>query len=437
MTLKNQISLFSIVIRLLLVIVLWYSVPFIIKKAVYKNVDHVLIERKVNFIKFLSDKEIQNYTNNEDLNEKQSTTLSEFISLKKINTSQLNSKNLIIEELRIVKGQKKNFRILHHEFNFKNQNYLLEVGNDLDEMGFLMDEIHKYLLAFFLFAILISHFANIYFISILLKPFQTIISKKINLINEPEFFNFEKVKSTSTDFNKLDDGLNEMMRRIQDQCKREKQFIGNVSHELLTPIAILKNRFENLLNNPSLNDEAVDKIDISLKNLDTIKRIINNLLLISRIENNQYSNFETINFKILISRILEDFEDRIEVKNIQITLKLNHDFNFKGNRVLLHVLFYNIINNAIKFTPSNGKILISDSFDTKNYKISVLDSGIGMTDEQVSKIFNRFVKINPQEEGQGLGLAIVSSIANLHKIEINVASKVKEGSNFEFLFNKS
>jgi signal transduction histidine kinase len=225
-----------------------------------------------------------------------------------------------------------------------------------------------------------------------------------------------------------------MMNRISELFKKEKQFIANVSHELLTPIALLKNKFENLLQNDSLDDSAIDKIASSLKTLDMLKKVINNLLLISRIENHQYESNETINLGELLTDLYEDLKDRMDEKELTFTMNLQYDFQFIGNKTLIHILLYNLMVNAIKYNKKNGSITIIDGFLDSNYFLSVSDTGIGMNESQIDQIFNRFSRIDANEEGNGLGLAIADSIALFHHIIIEVASKLDEGTTFHLRF---
>ncbi|WP_447636596.1 sensor histidine kinase [Flavobacterium microcysteis] len=436
MKLKNKISIFSAVIRLLLLVIMWFTLSFVIKKVAYKNIENTMIEKRDKFVNRLNTSEINAFIERNDSTELYvsfSNLHSEFLRLYRSNNI-ARPKDYFVDESRKVENETNEYRVLYHHFSYKNSNYVLEIGEHLNEVDELLDKFHLVILLLLTATLIVSHFAQSVFIDYLLKPFQKIIDTKINLINEPELFDHSKVHTTTSDFAVLDDGLNQMMDRIQEQFKKEKQFIANVSHELLTPISILQNRLENLLNNESINDEGVDKIVVSLRNLDTLKRIINNLLLISRIENHQYSNFEPIDFRSLVSELLADFDDRIEMKQLHVLNTVENDFVFEGNKTLIHILIYNIVFNAIKFTPNGGSLTVSDSFENGQYCIAISDTGIGMTEVQLSQIFNRFMKINLEEEGQGLGLAIVSSIANLHKIGINVSSELNVGTTFRLVF---
>jgi signal transduction histidine kinase len=225
-----------------------------------------------------------------------------------------------------------------------------------------------------------------------------------------------------------------MMNRISELFKMEKQFIANVSHELLTPIALLQNKFENLIQNESLNDDAVDKIASSLRTLDMLKKVINNLLLISRIENHQYESNETINLEELLNDLCEDLIDRMEEKKIDLKMQLQQHFEFIGNKTLIHILLYNLMVNAIKYNKVGGTIVVTEGFEESDYFLSISDSGIGMNENQLGQIFNRFTRINANEDGNGLGLAIVRSIALFHQIQIEVTSKLDEGTTFLLRF---
>ena len=276
--------------------------------------------------------------------------------------------------------------------------------------------------------------ADTVYIEYLLKPFYKIIDTKIRRVNEPEVFDHTPIKAKSRDFRELDLVLNQMMDRIAELFKKEKQFISNVSHELLTPIALLKSKFENLLQNESLDENAFDKIAGSLKTLDMLKKIINNLLLISRIENNQYEANEEIDFHEIINDVEEDLQDRIEDKGIQFVNEMKNGIIFRGNKTLLHILIYNLVTNAIKYNKPDGSIIVSDGFMLNQYFISIADSGIGMSDFQIENIFNRFARVSSDQEGQGLGLAIAKSIAVFHHIEIRVVSSMNKGTIFTLCF---
>ncbi len=414
--------------------------PILVENVVYHHINTTLMEKKKKFIEHLNQEEINDFIENpDDKNETFSdfTTLhSEFLVLSRVPIKPRQKKTTFSNEYRKIEGEENEYRILEHHFTYQGEDYQLEIGSSLSEVKDLTFVIKFFIIIVFGVILLITFLADTFYIEYLLKPFYKIIDTKIRRVNEPEAFDRTPIKAVSRDFRELDFVLNQMMDRIAEVFKKEKQFISNVSHELLTPIALLKNKLENLLQNESLDDNAMDKIAGSLKTLDMLKKIINNLLLISRIDNNQYEANEQINLCEIVSDLYEDLQDRIEDRGIQFENKMKNSFVFTGNKTLTHILIYNLVTNAIKYNKPKGKILVEDGFADNRYFISVKDSGIGMDESQLDKIFSRFARISSDLEGQGLGLAIAKSIATFHHIEITVESVLNEGSSFKLWFQK-
>ncbi|WP_244248490.1 sensor histidine kinase [Flavobacterium foetidum] len=440
MKIKHQLAIFNALTRLLVILILWLMLPILVENVVYRHINNGLIEKKKKFIEHLNRKEIDDFIEDEDNTAETysqfSTLHSEFLVLSK-SSIKSQKQTTFTNEYRIIEGEENEYRILKYYFSYENVNYQLEIGSSLSEVNDLTFIIRFFIIIVFVVILLITFLADTFYIEYLLKPFYRIIDTKIRRVNEPEAFDHTPIKAASRDFRELDFVLNQMMDRIAELFKKEKQFISNVSHELLTPIALLKNKLENLLQNESLDDVAVDKIAGSLKTLDMLKKIINNLLLISRIENNQYQANEEIHLKEIILDLYEDLQDRIEDKKIVFTNKLQDDFVFRGNKTLIHILIYNLVTNAIKYNKSEGEIIISDGVVQDYYFIQIKDSGIGMDESQLGKIFNRFERMNSDQDGQGLGLAIASSIAVFHHIQIKVESEISIGTTFRLLFPKA
>lgn len=438
MKIKHQLAIFNALTRLLVILVLWLMLPILVENVVYRHINNGLVEKKKKFIDHLNQKEINDFIENSDESTETysqfSTLHSEFLVLSKINGKPHQKKTTFSNDYRIIEGEENEYRILQYHFTYENQGYQLEIGSSLSEVNDLTFIIRLFIIIVLVVILLVTFLADTVYIEYLLKPFYKIIDTKIRRVNEPEAFDHTPINAKSRDFRELDLVLNQMMDRIGELFKKEKQFISNVSHELLTPIALLKNKFENLLQNDSLDDNAIDKIAGALRTLDMLKKIINNLLLISRIENNQYEANEKINFKEILNNLQEDLQDRIEDKEIQFSNQIKHDFVFTGNKTLIHILIYNLVTNSIKYNKLQGRIVVEDGFINSQYFISIKDSGIGMNAAQIEKVFNRFARISSDQDGQGLGLAIAESIAVFHRIEIKVTSEINEGSSFTLLF---
>ncbi len=440
MKIKHQLAIFNALTRLLIILLLWLVLPKLAEQVVYKNIDKGLVEKRKTFTRHLDKQEINDFIVRNDSTETYasfSTLHNEFLLLSRIAGKLPEKKAQFINEPRVIEGEQNDYRILVYNFTYEHTNYQLEIGSSLAEIKDLIFIIRVFVIGLLLAIVVMTFLLDTFYIEYLLKPFYHIVDTKIRRVNEPEAFDHTPIVSRTSDFRELDTVLNQMMDRMQALFKQEKQFIGNVSHELLTPIALLKNRFENLLQNPSLDDAATDKIVASMRTLDMLRKIINNLLLISRIENHQYEANETIDFKALITGLAEDLEDRVQEKQLSVSIDLTQDYPFTGNAALMHTLFYNLLTNAIKYNIEQGNVAISDGFRDGNYSISVADSGIGMEEQHLERIFDRFTRINAGAEGQGIGLAIADSIAQFHHIRIDVVSELGKGSRFTLVFPKA
>ncbi|WP_245176550.1 sensor histidine kinase [Flavobacterium denitrificans] len=438
MKIKHQLAIFNALTRLLVILILWLMLPILVENVVYHHINNSLLEKKEKFIKHLNREEINDFIESADDSTEAFSEFSmlhnEFLVLSRAPLKPRHKFYTFSNDYRKIEGEENEYRILQYYFAYEGEGYKLEIGSSLSEVNDLTFVIRFFILIVFVVILLVTFLADTFYIEYLLKPFYKIIDTKIRRVNEPEAFDHTPIKAKSRDFRELDLVLNQMMDRIAELFKKEKQFISNVSHELLTPIALLKNKFENLLQNESLDDNAIDKIASSLKTLDMLKKIINNLLLISRIENNQYQANENINFHEILNDLQEDFQDRLEDREIDFKNQMTHNYNFIGNRTLIHILIYNLVINAIKYNRPKGDIVIFDGFENDRYFISITDSGLGMTEVHLEKIFNRFARINSDQDGQGLGLAIAESISFFHHIEIKVVSKINEGTTFTLAF---
>lgn len=440
MRIKHQLSIFNALTRLLVILILWFLLPILIQKVVYKHVRTTLLEKKEKFICNLDREEINDFILRNDETETYSSFTSlhnEFFQLFRLPKKAQLEKTIFITEPRIIEEEQNDYLILQYDFIYEKTAYRLEIGNSLSEIKELTFIIRLFILIVLFVILAITFLMDTFYIEYLLKPFNRIIDTKIRRVNEPETFDHTPIKTHSTDFRELDSVLNQMMNRISELFKKERQFISNVSHELLTPIALLKNKFENLLQNDSLDDKAIDKIASSLRTLDMLKKVINNLLLISRIENHQYEGNETIDLKEMLNNLSEDLKDRMEERGLTLTMNLQHQFSFTGNNTLMHILLYNLWVNAIKYNRKKGSITISDGFFEEKYYLAIADSGIGMNEDQIACIFNRFTQINTNQEGLGLGLSIVDSIAHFHHITIEVTSAPEQGTTFRLIFPNS
>jgi signal transduction histidine kinase len=313
---------------------------------------------------------------------------------------------------------------------------MLEVGVAIESVEELKSIIKKFTIVVLIIALVLTLLSDLVFTKFLLAPFYQIIDRKLIKVNDPMNFDYGKIKTTTQDFELLDDSISSLMKKISNLFILEKQFIANVSHELLTPISIISSRLENILLHEELSEGSENKMHASLKTLNRLKSIINSLLLISKVENNQYDKADMVMIAAIVMEIREELEDRIEEKELKFTNNLKYIYTIQGNRPLMHTLLFNIINNSIKYNNPGGSITISDELKDGIYTIIIADTGAGMEKKQIESAFNRFEKLDTDEkESYGLGLAIVKSITTFHGIKIKINSVKGEGTSVMLIFN--
>ncbi len=439
MKLQTKYAVYNALSKIIIILALGALLPSIIDRVAYQNLDSRLMAKKE---KVLND----SYKNGlkEFFQEQADTSLGSYNLLKEefisIEASPTVIKNAIQigNTQRMIDDEVFEFRVLSHTFKYNGQNYLLEIGESLSILNSLKKTLTGFTMGLLLIAICIALLMDIGFTKLLLRPFNSIIQNKLKMVNHPALFNFNKVKTSTDDFNYLDQSINEMMLKIQDAFRIEKEFIANVSHELLTPISILQTRFENIIADETLDDKTKIKLVESQRTLNRLNKIVKTLLLISKIENEQYLKQDAIVMNELVTEVTTEIEERLTEKNILLTSTMEGSFSLDNcNKSLLFMLFFNIINNAIKYNKPNGTIFINGKFRGADYVIDIKDSGIGMEQKNIENIFNRFNKINTiEKESYGLGLPIVRTIAQFHNIEIKVESVLDEGSTFSLIFKR-
>lgn len=209
-------------------------------------------------------------------------------------------------------------------------------------------------------------------------------------------------------------------------------FINNFSHEFKTPIVSVRG-FAKQLKNPNLPPDVRDEyIDIIISESERLTNMSSNVLLLSKLEAQQiikdrkiYSVDEQIRTCILL------LEKQWSSKNIELDINLE-EVLYLGNSEMMSHIWINLLGNAIKFTPENGKISIDLHYDDGNMVFAVRDSGIGMTAEDLERIFDKFYQVDSSHAGagNGLGLALVKRIVNMCGGQIKVESEPQVGSVF-------
>ena len=356
----------------------------------------------------------------------------EYITID-VDTQKVISPIVFSNEAREIEDEDFDFRILNYGFEINNQHYMLEIGKNIQLINSLNKTMKNISITIILIVLMITIIFDVGINKYLLNPLNKMIIRKLKTITNPETFDYSELHSSTSDFVYLNNALNELMHKVTTILKNQQKFTADVSHELFTPISIMQSKLENLLTSGNLTEQFATSVMDQQNHLNRLQQIIKALLLIARIENDQFSKNETIIVRELVEEIILNIEDRAEMKNITIhNLVHPNDKLSNINKSLIYILLFNLVSNAIKYNRDGGWIRVA-SFETGNkYCIEVIDNGIGIDHDQISNIFNRFKRADPTSgEGYGLGLSIVNSIVNFHNGSIEVQSVKGEGSTFK------
>lgn len=434
--LESKLILYNALTKGIIILTLGTIMLFFIDTISNQQLDVRLEDKAKNFVNKFSEKELS-----EELTSQKSYTdynilKEEYIFLQEApNGLKKNSKPIYKTAYKVLANETSEYRIIIYPFSHQKKNYTIEIGQNSVVIERIKQTISIIAVSAILISLWISLIFEIFFNRLLFKPFYEIVAQKIKNVNNPLIYNHQLITTSTEDFRALDLSISALMNKVSSQILKEKQFIANVSHELLTPITILMARLENILNDNKLDHHDSEKIYNSIKTLNRLKSVVNSLLLISKIENNQFIKPDKFHISKVIKDVILELEDRIEMKEIVLKHHLEYHFRLEGNESLIHTFFFNIINNAIKYNQLGGSITIKDKTSNEFYYVYIIDTGIGMDKDGQENAFNRFEKLeSEQDESHGLGLAIVKSIAQFHKIDIEIQSKIGQGTTFILRF---
>ena len=199
------------------------------------------------------------------------------------------------------------------------------------------------------------------------------------------------------------------------------EYAQNLSHELLTPLAVIRTKAELLLQSPNLQKEDLKNIDTILKTVNKMSKLNKALILLSKIDNEVFVDQEQISINELIDDSLEHFEDQIRLKQLSIRFEHKEIVNYQGNKNLMEILITNLLKNAVFHNCIEGFV-----------KISLNDSSFSIENstgaEPPKELFKRFVSGDQGKDSLGLGLSIIKKICDHCKINITYTYK---DNNFE------
>ena len=237
------------------------------------------------------------------------------------------------------------------------------------------------------------------------------------------------------EYDSIMENLNKMAEELAGTEVLRSDFISNVSHELKTPLAVIRSYA--LLLRTDLDAETRQKYaDVLVSASERLTGLVVNILKLNKLENSTMTDFETFSLDELLADTVLTFEEKIDEKHLELFCDFS-EVKIRSSRSYLEIVFSNLLSNAVKFTPDGGRIDVTLQEKDGRAIIEVKDTGVGMSAETGKHIFDKFFQgdTSRASEGNGLGLALVKRVIDILGGEIKVESELKKGSTFSVFLN--
>lgn len=338
-----------------------------------------------------------------------------------------------IDELNLKDISQYPFLIYSKKVNSK-EGYIVQIGTTHQES---YENLNEILYTFFIgdpIFLIVILFILYRMLQDILKPMNTMINtaRDISVTDLDKRIDYV---DTGDEFSKLAKTFNEILSRLQVSYNQIKRFSSDASHQLKTPLTAMRLQTDVFLKSDRSQSEYKSVLKSINGEIIHLQNMIDNLLLLTKMDDKLVqNNFKKLNLDVVLMNTVEEFIVIANKKGIELDIQKIERTTIKGEYTLLSVLCSNIIENAIKYTPKNKKISIS----LVNKSILIQDEGIGIKEENLKKIFDRFfrVKSSRMEEakGYGLGLSMVKIISDLHNAKISISSEIDKGTSVEIKF---
>lgn len=236
--------------------------------------------------------------------------------------------------------------------------------------------------------------------------------------------------------------LDQMLERLESGFEQERRFTSDASHELRTPLTALKGQIEVTLSRPRTTEEYQQTLDELHHEVDRLVRLSSSLLYLARLDQAGHSwQSENLNLSELLDSIVESMLPLADLKEISLIGNITPDLHVLGNLDQLTRLFFNLLDNALKYTPEKGQVVVQvrKLAQSDQVEVAIHDSGPGIAAEHLPHLFKRFYRVASDRAassgGAGLGLAIASEIARQHNAKLEIESRPGYGTTFKVLFS--
>ncbi len=318
---------------------------------------------------------------------------------------------------------------------YQDKQLVLQIGTPLKKTLDVLNNTVFLLCILIMFILLLTSFLGGLFAEKVLIPVKNATNVANRIVKDKDLSIRVEEHQVDEEMHDLVTSFNNMINQLELSFRHVSEFSSHVAHELKTPLAITKGEIEVALDQERDSNEYKRVLNDCLEETNRMIRVIKDLLLLAKIDYKpEIFKFE----KLVINQVFEEIFEQSKIlaseKNIEVTLDLpKSDSYIKSDKVHIRRLFLNLISNAVKYTPSKGKIDIAVEIKESMAIISIKDTGEGIEKANLDKIFDKFFRVHKDDinkDSTGLGLNIAKSIVQAHHGEITVESEIDKGTTF-------
>lgn len=387
------------IVILLLIIAVWAALFYAyILDEVYDNVDDGLKDRKIQIIKAVY--------HDPKLLDSKDFGFNEF-KIKPISESEYKDKNRLYNKMFYMEYDDKDqpYRVLETDFIDQfGKRQRLEIRTSTVEQDELVYDLTTALIVLYILLVISILAVNGYLLNKAMRPFYTILDRLkkyqfgVSASNETQNYSIKE-------FEELNVEIEEMIERNELVFHQQKQFIENASHELQTPLAIVINKIDLVIQNDDPDKKNMNFLTEVKGDLRRMAGLNKSLLMLSKIENSQFNKTSKVDFNEMIAELVKSYEDFIEFKKVKVSIIEKGFFGADFNPDLADILLSNLLKNAVKYNSQAGDVNIIIEDD----RLIFQNSGSGVPLDK-TQIFNRFYKQGSDHSSTGLGLSIIRTI---------------------------
>lgn len=441
---KNRIAFNYIISTALLVFVVFFVIYSIVKISVYNHVNNDI---SLEVSKHLTEIEIKNnqiiLTHLDEWNEREHNTVDvnpvfvQFVDIKGKavvkspnlkNLSLVLNKNISNNELFDTKLSKNAIRQIQVPLinNGKKIGFLI-IAMSLEDSLMVINNLFNILIIVYPLILVVLFLIARLIAGRSIKPVTSIIDTASRITKDNLKSRIE-LPYNKDELYTLSETINNLLDRIENAIEREKEFTSDASHELRTPLAVIKGTLEVLIRKPRNVEEYQDKINFCILEVDRINNLVDQLLLLTRFENQKVSlQQDKLNLNQFIDDEVNRFSTVVSVKKLVINKNYKDDFHVNSDKYFLSIILQNIISNALKYSDDGEKVQLNLFKNENKTVFEISNKGIGISPDEIGKVFNSFYRTkssmdHPNIKGTGLGLSITKRLCDILGISISIES---------------